>query len=191
MANPSRSACRSCGRGATSAAGVPGSSAPAGGARRSYTCAPLRFSRAVNAGAWPMRANGRSRDIGPSAERRRPGCALVGAPISSNGFPKGPAGCTDGLTIGCLPRRWRRRSARLPWSSTICVGTIPAFLARRTSPKVDFRHRRMQRAGWRVACQSPPRRGCSGPTCASTTLGPRGVERSADDRPQRHREGAA
>jgi hypothetical protein len=70
---------------------------------RSYTCATPQYSRAVNAAAWPMRANRRSRAIARLGGCRRSGCALVEAPISSNRFRKNLAGCTGGPTIGYLP----------------------------------------------------------------------------------------
>jgi hypothetical protein len=95
----SSSACRSCGRGATSAGHVPGSAAarlsavePAGGAWRSYTSAATRYSRAVTAAAWPIGANRRSRAIAPSSERSGSKCGWAAVPISPNRSPERPRG---------------------------------------------------------------------------------------------------
>jgi hypothetical protein len=70
---------------------------------------------------------------GRLAERRSLGCALAGVPIFPSRFLNDLAGCTGGPTIGCLPGRWRRRSARPICWLTICIGAVQAFCAVRMS----------------------------------------------------------
>ena len=90
-------------------------------------------------------------------------------------FPARPRGMHRMTYYRLLDRAMTAQGARSLWSSNICISTIPVFEAKRASPWVDFRHRRMQRAGLAGRWQVPRAAGARGRATTRRRWAPRGA----------------